>query len=666
MTLINNLISDFSLKQAQQFFFQNISSFEPDEDVFYDIIGEDARFDDPIKIGQAELTNSDELLVFICKSHQELTARSGKKMQFDIAKKVLQEDFKDGAIFIFYDDNGNFRFSFIKKYYGQDEKFSNWKRYTYYVRPDKQNKTFKRQIGACDFSSLSKIKNAFSVEELSKEFYQKLSHWYFASLNEVEFPNENDQNQHQLNSQAMIRLITRMMFVWFMKEKGLVPEKLFDKSYIDTLLNYKDKTGSTYYKAILQNLFFATLNTEMGDKRKWITSSGYGVQHFYRYKRFFNQETTDEFLELMKNIPFLNGGLFENLDIVETANKEKNLPKKDIRIDCFSDNPKNEKRLTVQDFLFFGTYKADISSYLDDAGKDQVEIEGLIDLLQRYDFTIDENSPDDQEVALDPELLGTVFENLLASYNPETQSTARKESGSFYTPRPIVDYMVKESLFYYLKEENQLPEEKLRLLIEADDVEDLSAGEKHDLVDSLTNIKILDPACGSGAFPMGVLQQMVRLLNTLDPENSIYKEKLQEKLKQELTQTIDQSNFEELKANIEEVFANQLNDPDYARKLFLIQNCLYGVDIQSIAMQITKLRFFISLLVEQQIDENQENFGVKPLPNLETKFVTANTLIGLDKQDGALKNIFIQEKEDELAEVREKYFSARTYETKRK
>ena len=482
----------------------------------------------------------------------------------------------------------------------------------------------------------------------------------------MEFPNENNQNQHQFNSQAMIRLITRMMFVWFMKEKGLVPEKLFDKSYIDTLLNYKDKTGSTYYKAILQNLFFATLNTEMGDKRKWITSSGYGVQHFYRYKRFFNQETTDEFLELMKSIPFLNGGLFENLDIVETANKEKNLPKKDIRIDCFSDNPKNEKRLTVPDFLFFGTYKADISSYLDDAGKDQVEIEGLINLLQRYDFTIDENSPNDQEVALDPELLGTVFENLLASYNPETQSTARKESGSFYTPRPIVDYMVKESLFYYLKEENKITEEKLRLLIEADDVEELSTEEKHDLVDSLTNIKILDPACGSGAFPMGVLQQMVRLLNTLDPENSIYKEKLQEKLKQELTQTIDQSNFEELKANIEEVFANQLNDPDYARKLFLIQNCLYGVDIQSIAMQITKLRFFISLLVEQQIDENQENFGVKPLPNLETKFVAANTLIGLDKQDGALKNIFIQEKEDELAEVREKYFSARTYETKRK
>src|SRR5690625_4533485 len=540
------------------------------------------------------------------------------------------------------------------------------KRFTYYMQPSKQNKTFRIQLDSCDFSSLDAIESAFNVETLSKEFYTELSHWYFASLSEVEFPNEYKQDEHQLNSQSMIRLITRMMFVWFMKQKELIPDEIFDKNYLDGILKYNDKTGSTYYKAILQNLFFATLNTEMGEKRKWVTSTGYGVQHFYRYKRFFTEKGADDFLNLMQNIPFLNGGLFENLDIVETADADKGLPKKNIRIDCFSDNKANEERLKVPDSLFFGTREADISALMDDKRKSNVKIEGLIDILNRFDFTIDESSPDDQEVALDPELLGTVFENLLASYNPETQSTARKESGSFYTPRPIVDYMVKESLYYHLKEKNKITDEKLRLLIEADDVTELSAEEKHNLVDSLTHIKILDPACGSGAFPMGVLQQMVRLLNTLDPENSIYKEKLQNKLKQELTDAIDKSDFDELRNNIEEVFTNQLNDPDYARKLFLIQNCLYGVDIQSIALQITKLRFFISLLVEQQIDENLENYGVKPLPNLETKFVAANTLIGLDKQDGELKNLFVQEKEERLAEVREKYFSARTYETKRK
>jgi len=663
---LDQLITDFSNQNLENFFFNKLTSFQPDADEFYNVLGEISNFENPKKIGEAELKDGDELLVFTCQFRGELTQRSAKKRQFEIAKKILKEDFKDGAIFVFYDEAGNFRFSFIRRYYGKDQKYSNWKRFTYYVQPGKQNKTFRRQLDSCDFSSLDAIESAFNVETLSKEFYTELSHWYFASLSEVEFPNEYKQDEHQLNSQSMIRLITRMMFVWFMKQKELIPDEIFDKNYLDGILKYNDKTGSTYYKAILQNLFFATLNTEMGEKRKWVTSTGYGVQHFYRYKRFFTEKGADDFLNLMQNIPFLNGGLFENLDIVETADADKGLPKKNIRIDCFSDNKSNEERLKVPDYLFFGTREADISALVDDKRKSNVKIEGLIDILNRFDFTIDENSPDDQEVALDPELLGTVFENLLASYNPETQSTARKESGSFYTPRPIVDYMVKESLFYYLEDKSKLEEEKLRLLLEGNETDQLSEEEKRELVEHLTHIKILDPACGSGAFPMGVLQQLVRILNLLDPENTIYKEKLQEKLKQELQLTIDKSNFEELKTNIEEVFANQYNDPDYARKLFLIQNCLYGVDIQSIAMQITKLRFFISLLVEQQIDENLENMGVKPLPNLETKFVAANTLIGLQKQDGILKNLFLQDLEEKLDKVREKYFNARSYKTKRK
>ncbi len=675
MNQLDTLISDISNKTAKDFFFKKISSFQRDNDIFYDIVKDESRFEDPVKIGEAELKNSDELLVFTCKYRGKLTSRSAKKRQFEIAKKILKEDFKDGAIFIFYDESGNFRFSLIRRYYGKDKKYSNWRRFTYYVRHDKNNKTFKKRISECDFSSLKTIEKAFSVEALSKEFYKKLSHWYFASLNEVTFPNDIDEDQHQINSQAMIRLITRIIFVWFMKQKGLIPEEIFDKEYLDSILNYEDKTGSTYYKAILQNLFFATLNTEMSDKRKWITSTGYGVQHFYRYKRFFNEDEADTFLQLMKTIPFLNGGLFENLDIVQTADKEKGIPKVDKRIDCFSDNKKNEERLIVPDFLFFGTRTADISAYLDDERKKNVEIEGLIDILQRYDFTIDENSIDDQEVALDPELLGTVFENLLASYNPETQTTARKESGSFYTPRTIVDYMVKESLFYHLKGKTEVDDEKLELLIEADQAGDLSAEDKQAIVEALTHIKILDPACGSGAFPMGCLQEMVHLLNLLDPQNAIYKDKLQKKLKADLADTIDESNYEELKSNIEEVFNNRLNDPDYARKLFLIQNCIYGVDIQAIAMQISKLRFFISLLVEQEIDPNEENLGIKPLPNLETKFVAANTLIQLDKpystkKEGAgtgfLQDPRLIEKKEDLAQVREKYFNARTYKTKRK
>lgn len=665
MSFLNRIVTDFSPQRVHDFFFDKINSFQPDEDVFYDMIPEDTPFDDPVKIGEAVLESEEEILVFLCRYQNTLTQRSGKKQQFDIAKKIMNEDFKDGAICFFYDDSGSFRMSLVRRYYGEDQKYSTWKRFSYFVQPHKQNKTFLRQVGLCQFSSLDAIEEAFGIEALSKEFYKELSYWYFAALREVTFPAQPGENQHQINSQAMIRLITRIMFVWFMKEKGLIPHEIFDKEYIDEILNHEDSTGSTYYKAILQNLFFATLNTEMGEKRKWITSSGYGVQHFFRYRRFFHPDKADDFLEKMREIPFLNGGLFENLDIVETADKEKGIDKIDIRIDCFSDNRKNETRLVVPDYLFFGSRVVDLSSELDSASHSAAEVEGLIDLLNRYDFTIDENSPDDQEVALDPELLGTVFENLLASYNPETQSTARKESGSFYTPRPIVDYMVRESLFHHLKNHLALSLEELRILLESKQADHLSEEDKKSIIDQLTRIRILDPACGSGAFPMGVLQEMVRLLNVLDPENILYKEKLQEKLKEDLQKTIDQSNFEELRDNIEAVFENQLNDPDYARKLFLIQNCLYGVDIQSIALQITKLRFFISLLVEQEIDPDEENLGIKPLPNLETKFVAANTLIGLN-QNYEIRNLEIQDLEEELAQVRERYFNARSYPTKRK
>ena len=171
---------------------------------------------------------------------------------------------------------------------------------------------------------------------------------------------------------------------------------------------------------------------------------------------------------------------------------------------------------------------------------------------------------------------------------------------------------------------------------------------------------------------MGCLQQMVKLLNRLDPDNRFWKATQINKLKEELNKTIEQSDYEELENNIKSVFDNQLNDPDYARKLFLIQNCLYGADIQPIAMQITKLRFFISLLVDQENDPQKENYGILALPNLETKFIAANSLIQLDKQQNSKHKTFfvtseeVENKKKELEGVREKYFKARTQRTKRK
>ena len=298
MNPLEELITQVSNSNIQNFFRSNIPSYsQEEEDLEYLDLGNSYEdFSELTKLGQAEFSDSDELLVFSCKYNGELSERSSKKKQFEIAKKVLKEDFKDGAIFIFYDDHGKFRFSFIRKNYGdQEQKYTPWRRYTYFVDPERYNKTFKRRVRACTFNSLDEIQDSFSVEPLSKDFYKALSHWYFWSISQVEFPNDRDEDKHSLHANAMIRLITRLMFVWFMKQKKLVPEDFFQKEKVDELINYKDSTGSTFYKAILQNLFFATLNTPIEKGRKFVNRQ-YGVQGFYRYSRFIKNQ--DKFLNL--------------------------------------------------------------------------------------------------------------------------------------------------------------------------------------------------------------------------------------------------------------------------------------------------------------------------------------------------------------------------------
>jgi adenine-specific DNA-methyltransferase len=604
------------------------------------------------------------MIVVSIKVSKSLTERSGKKAQFQIAKKILKEEIRyTSGIFIFYDDAGNFRFSLVYEIPlpGGKRSWSNFKRYTYFVTKNQTNKTFLQQMEEADFSSLDKLIDAFSVEKVTKQFYQEIAYWYYWAMDNVEFPDDVEKDRDQRNAKSLIRLITRLIFVWFMKEKGLVPADLFDKAFADQVLNYKDKTGSTYYKAILQNLFFATLNTPMKkddpksrifveDARKYnYKSEAYLEQGYYRYSRFIKNK--DLFLKTFENIPFLNGGLFESLD------KGKNL-----RIDCFSDNPVNETRLKVPDYLFFleEEQQVDLSKYSSNWKK--VKVTGLLTILKKYNFTIDENTTIDQDVALDPELLGKVFENLLASFNPETSTTARKATGSYYTPREIVDFMVEESLIEYCKpvvlnvitsrgkqSDNNIENEittKLRNLLDYNTDENPFKDDEEitlRLIDAIEKIKVIDPACGSGAFPMGVLHKLVLMLHKLDPENTIWKERLIEKVPPEIRQEIEKS--------LE-------NKPlDYIRKLGLIEHCIYGVDIQEIAIQISKLRFFISLLVEQEIDDTKPNRDIKSLPNLETKFVAANTLIKLEKsgQLSLLDNDTLS-LQKELIKVREEIF----------
>lgn len=513
-------------------------------------------------------------------------------------------------------------------------------------------------------------------KELSKRFYQELANWYFWAMDKVSFPDDIEKDPDVRNATNLIRLITRIIFVWFIKEKSLVPDALFNRSYLSKVLKdfNKNTKSHSYYQAILQNLFFGTLNQKMKE-RAFAKDAGYpankneyGVKNLFRYEDKFTLNET-EVLAIFADIPFLNGGLFDCLD-KEDENK------KVIYVDGFSRETK--KQAVLPDYLFFHEdQEVDLNEIYGTRNK-RYRVKGLIDLLESYKFTITENTPLEEEIALDPELLGKVFENLLASYNPETQTTARKQTGSFYTPREIVNYMVDESLLAYLKqklEENKYLdcEDELRQLLSYSEEPHCFDEKQTDLlIKAIDDCKILDPACGSGAFPMGMLHKLVHVLHKLDPENMKWKEQqivkvenyikdaetfpdagIREKVIHDLQQTLQ---------DIEESFNTDNNELDYGRKLYLIENCIYGVDIQPIAVQIAKLRFFISLIIDQKKQSSKENLGIRSLPNLETKFVAANTLIGLEKPagQGLLRNLEIVKLENELKELRHQYFNARS------
>ena len=503
-----------------------------------------------------------------------------------------------------------------------------------------------RQRQFSDFNSLHEAwKEALDTEALNRDFYKELFKWFDWAVSEAKFPTTETKTLRP--QEHVIRLITRLLFVWFLKEKGLVAEALFEETDVRGLLKDYDRgNGDCYYRAVLQNLFFATLNTEI-EKREFSTEKNATHRDFsrYRFKKQINNPA--KLLELFAQTPFINGGLFDCLDSEEATDGGG------FRIDCFSD--KHYKKLSLPNRLFFD--------------KD----DGLFPLLKHYKFTVEENTPIEQEVALDPELLGKVFENLLAAYNPETGATARKQTGSYYTPRPIVDYMVEEALVATLAGQvrptdgnAKFREERLHYLLDyarvSDDADQwFDDGEADRIVRAISELKILDPAVGSGAFPMGVLHKLTLALRRLDPDNSrwerLQKERAAKRAEVAFDTKDDRTRREEL-VEIDETF-KRYRDSDFGRKLYLIQNSIFGVDIQSIACQIAKLRFFISLAIEQIPDKDAENFGVKPLPNLETRFIAANTLIGLTRVRD-LTSANAQDIERQLRDNRERYFHATT------
>jgi hypothetical protein len=273
--------------------------------------------------------------------------------------------------------------------------------------------------------------------------------------------------------------------------------------------------------------------------------------------------------------------------------------------------------------------------------------------LNEFNFTTDESSPDYEQVAIDPEMLGRVFENLLASIVPETSKAAneRKNKGAFYTPREVVSFMCKEALKEHIKkdivnEKDYLGVDKLIEMSDADFLDEKSTGSsliwgnrsdevKTLIIDSLNNIKIFDPACGSGAFPIGFMQVM---LKTLDRLSTVYDTKLKKHRPARTGEKFD----------------------IHSAKKSILKESLYGSDIEPMAIEISKIRAWLSLVVDK--DEVTE-----PLPNLEFNFVCANSLVPLPKD--YQQNIFedhSNSQEESIRKLINKYFDSHGYKDKQK
>ena len=487
--------------------------------------------------------------------------------------------------------------------------------------------------------------------ELNRRFYADLFAWFQRATKECSFPDdgvgEGNAERH------VIRLITRLLFVWFLKEKRLVPKNLFEEDFARSQLKHHADDATDYYRAVLQNLFFATLNTEIR-RRSFSKKDKSTHRDFTRYRYRDLLRDPDGFAERLRSVPFVDGGLFDCLDDFEHVGGGGR------RIDAFTDNidlPNHGGELSVPARLFF------------DEG-------GLFPLFRRYKFTIEENTPLDEEVALDPELLGRAFENLLASYNPETRDTARKATGSYYTPRRVVDYMVDEALVAHFRAHMRPRdgsgsglEARLRKLVATRSADpgspvgrQMRDDEIESLIDAIDSMKVLDPACGSGAFPMGILQKLVSVLAKVDPDNQRWKARQLARARE----IPDPVARRDAVAAVEKSFSPERSYGDYGRKLYLIQNVIHGVDIQPIACQIAKLRFFISLVIEQQSnDDPDDNYGIQALPNLETRFVAADALIGLNgPPQRTLPNTKVKNLEEDLEQVRSDWFDARTRDQK--
>ena len=479
-----------------------------------------------------------------------------------LIRKVMEN--YSSAFMLFHYENDtrwDWRFTFCHKK-GSQKEVTDSKRYTFLLGPGQSCRTaannFNKLYENRDTLDMSKIEEAFSVEALTNEFFGKYKEEYdkfveyITGKRYVKKGNKYVEaiihephptlypcfsNNDKLVRDYVKKMLGRIVFLHFLQKKGWLG------------VPYNEEWGSGDRNFML-NLFKKATEKQ---KENFLDEVLEGLfAEGLDCNRADKSDLYDTKVEGLRNcrIPYLNGGLFERDYLDELA----------VRFPA---------------------------EYFD----------SLLTMLSQYNFTIDENDPNDAEVGVDPEMLGRIFENLLED---------NKDKGAFYTPKEIVQYMCRESLIAYLQtDQNEEDKETIRKFVTTHDAE-LLGDLKSDIEQKLLDVKICDPAIGSGAFPMGLLRELFFCRSAIEP------------------------NIIENAANI---------------KRYIIQNNIYGVDIERGAVDIARLRFWLALIVDEKTPE--------ALPNLDFKIMQGNSLLeqynGADlstmteKKDGANQSISIFE-----------------------
>ena len=518
------------------------------------------------KFKDAEGNIIDVLIVELKNDHSVEHARTTQR---NFIRRYLNgsrgNELKDAALVAFYSENSpDWRFSFIKMQYSlekQKDELTPAKRSSFLVGKDEKSHTAQKQLLPLLISdkppSLYDLENAFGVERVTEEFFEQYKSLLFKlkdALDKIIENNEQVRNEFERKNIDTLnfskKLLGQIVFLYFIQKKGwlgLQKGQVYgqgDRKFLRHLFEQSQKNKSNYYNHYLKYLFYDALS---------------------------KKRPTDFYTKFNCRIPFLNGGLFDPINFYDWENLDLNIPN-----EIFSNkNDENDE----------GT--------------------GILDVFDLYNFTVKEDEPLETEVAIDPEMLGKIFERLL-------EVKDRKSKGAFYTPREIVHYMAQQSLLYYLNNElgDILSKTDLESFINhtehhiekdiAIENGQLNANRNKQQIpeniktnarridELLAGIKICDPAVGSGAFPVGVMHEVVKLRNLLTPF----------------------------------IPGNNSKRTTYHFKAHAIENSLYGVDIDEGAVEIAKLRLWLSLVV----DENNIH-EINPLPNLDYKIVRGNSLI---------------------------------------